>query len=406
MGTKLSILFAALVFGYLIYSFVNAGDALSATTITPWDTAKADYPSSTDGTAGAAAGGIVWSRHNLSSYGMIWQSGNNYSQAPTQQMCTQYDENGDCLNWQTITTGPAVVQWQVATTEICVFCHTPHFGRTDTAPLWNRGSSATGYIAYGTTVGGTVISSVGGSSLACLSCHDGITTFDNLINQPGKGSRTDGTGAEQNYTFTMWGQAFGTNLTTVPHYFKSSTTDVSDGPVCAMCHPQSESNRLNIGLSPSNQNPKASGIADLSNDHPINVAYNGGTMASLRATSTVISSITINQARGFGGASIYGRSDNLWAVKGFISNTATIGDLLRDNGKVQCTSCHDPHYKNQTNNDPSLIDSYDRTGAPGGGEPYYNYDVTSQYDKLIDGLFLRRVGGNSNSGVCRTCHNK
>jgi len=72
---------------------------------------------------------------------------------------------------------------------------------------------------------------------------------------------------------------------------------------------------------------------------------------------------------------------------------------------VQCTSCHDPHYKNQTNNDPSVVDSYSRTTAGGWVLASVNI-VSGPEDGLIDGLFLRRVGGNSNSGVCRTCHNK
>src|SRR3972149_10349483 len=158
-----------------------ASPSFAATTlITDWATAQTDYPGSTAGNAGDAAGGIVWSRHNLSSYGWPFQAAKSYA-LPEDPF----------------------VGYTVATTEICVFCHTPHFGRTDTAPLWNRGSSATGYVPYGTTVGGTVISSVGGSSLACLSCHDGVTTLDNLINKPGKGSRTNGTGADAGWGFYM-----------------------------------------------------------------------------------------------------------------------------------------------------------------------------------------------------------
>src|SRR3972149_4497546 len=39
-----------------------------------------------------------------------------------------------------------------ATTEVCVFCHTPHGGRADvaggSAPLWNRALSTATYIPY------------------------------------------------------------------------------------------------------------------------------------------------------------------------------------------------------------------------------------------------------------------
>src|SRR3990172_10723226 len=152
-----------------------------ATDIAGWGTALTDYPgSSTASVGGDAAGGVVWSRHNLSSYGEHYQATTSVSGTST---------------------ATGIEPLTVITTEICVFCHTPHFGRTDTAPLWNRGTSATGYVPYGTTVAGTSITSVGGSSLACLSCHDGVTTLDNLINKPGKGSRTNGTGADMGWVF-------------------------------------------------------------------------------------------------------------------------------------------------------------------------------------------------------------
>ena len=364
---------------YLVLLLMCASPSFAATTLAGWDTAKTDYPGSTAGNTGDPTGGIVWSRHNLSSYGWPLQAVTITSIFPT----------------------PPYIAVNVATTEICVFCHTPHFGKTDTAPLWNRGSSATGYVAYGTTLAGTAITSVGGSSLACLSCHDGVTTFDNLINKPGKGSRTNGTGADLGWGFYM-DMAAGTPIT-LEHF---ATTG------CDSCHSQGESDRLNIGLN--SAGTVSPSTVDLSNDHPINVAYNGGTAASLRDASTTISSITIYNARDLGDANpddggsitgVYGRSDNLWSVKGFISDSATINDLLRDSGKVQCTSCHDPHYKNQTNDDPSVVDSYSRTTA--GGWPLASVNIVSgPEDGLIDGLFLRRVGGNSNSGVCRTCHNK
>src|SRR3990172_5142940 len=192
----------------------------------------------------------------------------------------------------------------VITTEICVFCHTPHFGRTDTAPLWNRGSSATGYVPYGTTVGGTVISSVGGSSLACLSCHDGVTTLDNLINKPGKGSRTNGTGADAGWVFGEVGTGDTIGDTTAGGNIPGGATKGAS--------------RLNIGAA--NDNVRNAAAVDLSNDHPINVTYAAvPTVASLRPTSTVIISLTMDNARSNPSdpGDTYGRSDNLWASRGF-----------------------------------------------------------------------------------------
>jgi len=340
-----------------------------ATDIAGWSTALTDYPgSSTASAAGDTAGGVVWSRHNLSSYGEHYQATTSVSGTST---------------------ATGITPLTVITTEICVFCHTPHFGQTNSAPLWNRGTSAIGYVAYGAseqTLAGTS-TSVGGSSLACLSCHDGVTTLDNLINKPGKGSRTNGTGADQGWYFGEIGTGDTIGDT-------ASGGDTPGGAVKA-------NSRLNIGAG--NDGVRNAAAVDLSNDHPIGVVYYGDPtgvkQASLRSPDTVISSIAIYNARDLGGANpddggsttgIYGRSDNLWAVRGFIRDDADITSLLREGNMVQCASCHDPHYKNQTNNDPAVV-------ANAGG------DIQSVEN---DGLFLRRVGGNSNSGVCRTCHNK
>jgi len=402
-----------------------------ATDIAGWGTALTDYPgSSTASVGGDAAGGVVWSRHNLSSYGEHYQATTSVSGTST---------------------ATGIEPLTVITTEICVFCHTPHFGRTDTAPLWNRGTSATGYVAYGAseqTLAGTS-TSVGGSSLACLSCHDGVTTLDNLINQPGKGSRTNGTGADQGWYFGEIGT-------------QDVIGDTASGGDAAFNLSNKAASRLNIGAN--NAGSRDIAAVDLSNDHPIGVVYYGDPtgvkVASLRPPDTVINSINMSNARMNYGDSIshglsedtptgyFGRSDNLWAVKGFIRDDATtINDLLREGNMVQCASCHDPHYKNQTNTDPGVVCAYfkkqndwvagdgytDEVDNPSyegcisastagtvvptdTGVAYgtlapdvanmtaYNEHYLTDVDS--DGLFLRRVGGNSNSGVCRTCHNK
>lgn len=244
-----------------------------------------------------------------------------------------------------------------ATTEICVFCHTPHHTNTANGlrPLWNRGTQAPSSLtAYGTTIGGSTIAStdIGSTTLACLSCHDGVTTFDNIVNAPGKSGVTAG-GADRGWTFK-----------------ESDNSVVSDFMT---------SSRLKIGT-------------DLSNDHPVSVAYNAN-RASLRPTNITISGINLTWDLA-SSAVTYDNGNmtkNLWAVKGYVSDTATIADLLRGAGNtngsnVECSSCHDPHFNNKSFNE---IDS--TYGAP---EPESN------------GLFLRRVGGNTGSGLCRTCHNK
>lgn len=271
--------------------------------------------------AGDAASGIATSRHNLGGTGIFTRTGN--------------------------------------TTEICVFCHTPHHSNTvnNIKPLWNRSAepNLSAYTAYGATAAGTVVlnTDLGSTTLACLSCHDGTTTFDNLVNAPGKNGVVEN-GSERGWMFTA--------LDLIVSDFMTSP-------------------RLNIGQS-------------LSNDHPVSVPYNDR-VAGLRPTNTVISTIDITTDLATSVLQ-YDNGNllkNLWAVKGYISDTAVIADLLREtNGqmRVECSSCHDPHFNNKSWNE---IDN-----------TYSNIESAQELES--NGLFLRRVGGNSGSGLCRTCHNK
>ncbi|MEO5656527.1 MAG: cytochrome c3 family protein, partial [Nitrospiria bacterium] len=88
------------------------------------------------------------------------------------------------------------------TSEICVFCHTPHgssaAGATFKAPIWNRNleyQSARTYQLYDQvwsfSFEGTLNDAAGqrptGYSRLCLSCHDGTVALGNLLNAPGSG---------------------------------------------------------------------------------------------------------------------------------------------------------------------------------------------------------------------------
>lgn len=298
----------------------------------------ASYP------AGTTANGIGASRHNMGNFGRVISS------------------NG--------------------TTEICVFCHTPHHTNTSNnlAPLWNRGTAAPStFTAYGTTIGGTTIANtdVGGTTLACLSCHDGVTTFDNIVNAPGKAGVTAG-GADRGWRFRM----------PVGGYLNSAI-DHLGATQCNTCHvdlygwSENPAVRLNIGT-------------NLSDDHPVSVPYSAS-VASLRPTNITINSIDLKADLASSATTSYGGNlaQNRWAVKGYISDTATIADLLRS-GKVECSSCHDPHFRNLS------WDEVEATWSDEGG--YITYCTAGE--DCSDGQFLRRVGGNTGSGVCRTCHNK
>ena len=61
-------------------------------------------------------------------------------------------------------------------TQMCKFCHVPHNPQSTTAPLWNRSAPASQ--GTFTLYDGTAASSVTGTSIMCLSCHDGVTNLD------------------------------------------------------------------------------------------------------------------------------------------------------------------------------------------------------------------------------------
>ena len=71
--------------------------------------------------------------------------------------------------------------------EICQWCHTPHSANTSfagSAPLWNKESTGVAgqtFTPYGTTLAGTSVGKPTGSSLACLSCHDGVDAINSIV---------------------------------------------------------------------------------------------------------------------------------------------------------------------------------------------------------------------------------
>ncbi len=76
-------------------------------------------------------------------------------------------------------------------TEICVYCHTPH--RTVAAELlWNRNNPSASNFALYTPLSGNT-GALGDASLRCLSCHDGVTGINSLVKSPSTGTLTTGT---------------------------------------------------------------------------------------------------------------------------------------------------------------------------------------------------------------------
>ncbi|WKZ32764.1 MAG: cytochrome c3 family protein [Thermodesulfobacteriota bacterium] len=79
------------------------------------------------------------------------------------------------------------------TTEVCVFCHTPH-NANPSGPAWNKQDPGATYDVYmSQTLAATLdpnsptLGQPTGSSKLCLACHDGTIAIGSLLNLPGKG---------------------------------------------------------------------------------------------------------------------------------------------------------------------------------------------------------------------------
>ena len=90
--------------------------------------------------------------------------------------------------------GPGTVK-AVSETEICLFCHTAH-NSAPQSPLWNRRDPGSNYLPYNSNTMKAKPGQPTGSSILCLSCHDGtvalgsvlsrdeIISFANTVNMP------------------------------------------------------------------------------------------------------------------------------------------------------------------------------------------------------------------------------
>ncbi|MDH5534775.1 MAG: cytochrome c3 family protein [Betaproteobacteria bacterium] len=203
-----------------------------------------------------------------------------------------------------------------STAEICVFCHTPH-GGSSTAPLWNKGASGGSFTSYSSATLDAAILPVGSSSATCLTCHDGVSGLDNMINAPGSGLYNAG-GASQGYNWTVGGNVMAGGVVTT------------------------------IGQ-------------DLSNDHPIGAAYCAGFTALSTCRDTDFKLTSLNRfdgtttTTGAGAAVTTGAlTDQYWidTSAGALSSRQKTDVILYTRAftspafnlpSVECASCHEPH---------------------------------------------------------------
>jgi predicted CXXCH cytochrome family protein len=72
-------------------------------------------------------------------------------------------------------------------TEICIFCHTPHNAKQDVpdSPLWNHRVTTATYTLYSSPTIKQIPQQPRGPSKLCLSCHDGTVAIDSFGNSNG-----------------------------------------------------------------------------------------------------------------------------------------------------------------------------------------------------------------------------
>jgi len=195
--------------------------------------------------------------------------------------------------------------------DICVFCHTPHGSDTSApAPLWNKllatDADYTTYDALNTaTLDGAINLDAGGISLACLSCHDGVSAMDLVRNAP--------TTASQTYRFDPNGIIISGGL----GVFMANALITDKVPMLSR---------------------------DLRDDHPVGVQYAGGGLnwANIQAGNNVADSA---------GDKLF--IDPVWTgTRMWIGDPAVIagdalplynGGLTLNGPLVECATCHDPH---------------------------------------------------------------
>ena len=236
--------------------------------------------------------------------------------------------------------------------QVCVYCHMPHNATNVGAPLWNRQNSTTSFTMYSKTNSSTFIlnaadtnsaaRAVGSGSLACLSCHDGVTAFNSLNQTPMLDLDQAVSVLASTYTFKLPG------LTGAAVVNMNAASPAGPGSA-------------NLGT-------------DLTNDHPISFTFDSA-LATLKgstlrdpAVATTTAGATPALVIYRAGAVAAGGIDTIAAQMLFVSGNGS------KTSQLECASCHEPHMQG----DVAL--------------------ATSNYPFLIK--------TNQGSNLCLTCHNK
>lgn len=236
--------------------------------------------------------------------------------------------------------------------EVCVYCHTPHGANAQIAlPLWNRTVKTNTYTTYnqlGTSTITQPIGQPGANSISCLTCHDGTTAVDSIINMPGSGrysaAQETGAGGSEAFLDSWTGNASQQHQTLALGL---------GGGTCLSCHSPdgvfeqaTDFTVFSIGL-------------DLRNDHPVGVRF-----------PTSNTDFNVTNATSSRGDTFFDKDGDARMDKDEVRLYET-----GDGPEVECASCHDPH------------------GVPSGGT-----------GSVFNPTFLRV--SNAGSSLCMTCHVK
>lgn len=284
------------------------------------------------------------------------------------------------------------------TSEVCVFCHTPHGGRTDVAgggaPLWNRAlPPSNGFTNYSSPNfdndrTGSTAAGPKGVSLACLSCHDGTIALDALINAPGSG------GFNATNKDPLTGTATGARLDGI-----SFPTDAGVDGTESLKEGDRPSTTAGGGFSGGlNDFVGGTGTMEpfpnlgrgLTDDHPISMRMpSTDPQFDDARESSLDTSANIRPVKRAGTALPTDKRDQIR-----LYNTVD-----NDLWWVECASCHNPHTPRTTFlRLPSIVGG----ASAGEGTPAY-LDATGT---PVAGARTLNHEPNQGSLICLTCHQK
>lgn len=204
--------------------------------------------------------------------------------------------------------------------EICIFCHTPHNSKPD-SPLWNRNDPGAFYNLYTSSTNQAATIQPTGSSLLCLSCHDGTIALGNVLSRTTDISFTGG-------------------ITQMPTGSSNLSTDLSDD------HPISF--HYSSALATADGQLKDPALVT----HPVSLENGYVQCTSCHDPHTNIYSdflVTSNQYselcfkchdRNYWGASSHSTSTATWNGSGTNPWQHTSFTTVAENA---CESCHNPH---------------------------------------------------------------